>query len=257
MTTRCFPAWSRTWRPTRARRKRGMNEGVSLAGAFDEPTTSKPFHPYQVVARAEGKTLPKRRGTRVLCVTLRVHLAVDEVRTSKLPLATGQRWEDSLCSTYVSREPKHGHTWVYHRETRKERKVLDTRRGAPDSICSFLHWSRGPLTFCKVSIKGGRARQRDVMPHAQELPFIAAAHREDAERSECGAAELHAAEPKVGDKRRNSLERPYTPGCTFQENPGDGNVHARKRWGKIDHSFTLQSGNAITRSPLHQKPPAC
>ena len=107
----------------------------------------------------------------------------------------------------------------------QRKEVLDTQRGTPESICSFLHWSRGSLTLCKVSIKGGRARQRDVTRQAQR-------YREVTESTE----EPPSLQPRIAktlnvvsaEQLSCTLRSPKwcTPGCTFQGNLADENVYA-------------------------------
>ena len=111
---------------------------------------------------------------------MRVHLAVDDVRTSKLPLATRQRWEG--LAVFDLRQPKtqtRSHLGIPspsgltgRPRHAKERRFWTPKGGAPESTCSFLHWGRGSLTFFKVSIKGGRARQRDVTHQAQRYRAV-------------------------------------------------------------------------------------
>ena len=136
-------------------------------------------------------------------------------------------------------------------------------------MCSFLHWSTGSLTFCKMSITGGHAHQRDVTRPAHR-------YREVTESTE----EPPSLQPRIA--RRLNVVSAEQLSCTLRspkwatidETPLKGRTLPaapskkirvtetctrrceRKRRGKIGDSFPLHSGNANTRSLLHRKPPA-
>ena len=72
LTTR-FPTWSGSSRPIHARRKRGTTEGVSLAGTFEKPTTSKPLMQTKLWGGWSGKEpaeeTAETRGTPAMLTT--------------------------------------------------------------------------------------------------------------------------------------------------------------------------------------------
>ena len=106
----------------------------------------------------------------------------------------------------------------------QRRRFWTPTRASPESICTFLHWSIGSLTFCKVSIDGGRARQRVVERQAQR-------HRAVAETTE---EPLSLQQRKARKLNRVMVEQQYCP----LRSP---------RWSTIDE--TTREGRTLPAAP--------
>ena len=101
-------------------------------------------------------------------VAMRVHLAVDDTRSSQLTRATRKGKRESLCPIRNVRKPQTqsrvppSSSLIGQPGTAKK-EVSGTKKGPatnPSEHFPLENWRQGSLTFQKVSIKGRRARQR-------------------------------------------------------------------------------------------------
>ena len=156
------------------------------------------------------------------------------------------------CVRPTSAENPNTVTLVYTTARREKKEGSRHPKGRHRFHLFFLHWSRGPLTFCKVSIKGGRARQRDVTLQAQRYREVTESTEEPPSLQPRIARTLTVASaeqlscalrsPKWATKDEAPLKGRTLPAAPSKKPRVTETCMPGSVGGKIGDSFTLQSG---------------